>query len=202
MRVILFANSEFDRDISNQISDDDYIVRFNIPSEKNLNLTANRTDILFLANTCELLDKLVDDDLFDKTVIQQHPKVVFPYTNDVIKSYKSFYLKRYIRFIRWFYEKQNYNNEQYLTLFAEHGLNVDVLPEQYYRRLRKRLELEKQYLPSTGLIALYYFLSHPTYKKVPIFLHGFEFTGWDGHAWGKEKQFVNSLVERGRIFLM
>lgn len=202
MRVILFANSEFKRDISNQIADDDYLVRFNIPSAKNLSLTANRTDVLFLANTCELLDKLVDDNLFNKPIIQQQPKVVFPYTNNVIKSYQSFYLKRYIRFIRWFYEKQNYNNEKYLTKFAEQGFKVDVLPERYYLRLCEKLKLEEQYMPSTGLIALYYYLSAPKYKKVPIYLHGFEFTGWKGHAWEKEKQFVEQMIERGRVFLI
>ncbi len=202
MRIILFANSIFKQDISNLITDDDYLVRFNQPSESNLQLTANRTDLVFVANTSALMDKMVKHDAFDQGVFAQKPDVVFPYTNNIIKKIKPHYLKRYVSFLKLFYQKKNYNNEAYISLLSDKGIEVQVLPESYYLNLTEKLSLESSWMPSTGLIALYYFLKHPHFKGIKIYLYGFEFKGWEGHLWEREKKFVERLVEKEQVYIL
>lgn len=202
MRIILFANSVFKQDISNLITNDDYLVRFNQPDESNLQLSGNRTDLLFVANTSEVMDKMVKHEVFDQGVFIQKPDVIFPYTNNIIKKNKPYYLKRYVSFLKLFYEKRNYNNEEYISLLGDKGIDVQVLPEKYYLNLTEKLSLEASWMPSTGLIALYYFLKHPYYKGKKIYLYGFEFKGWEGHLWQKEKKFVERLVEKEQVYLL
>lgn len=106
VRIILFANSIFKSNISHLINEHDVLVRFNLPSQLNLEYSDNRTDFLFIANTSELMEGLLKRDLFRQPVFLHHPKVIFPYSNQVIKGYKPSYLKRYVRFVKKFYNKK------------------------------------------------------------------------------------------------
>jgi len=107
-----------------------------------------------------------------------------------------------VRFLKWFYKKKNYNNEEYIALLDDKGMDVKVLPESYYFNLKNKLAIESSAIPSTGLIALYYFLTTPLFKGVPIYLYGFEFKGWAGHPWKKEQKFVENLLLKDRVHLL
>ena len=52
--------------------------------------------------------------------------------------------------------------------------------------------------PSTGFLALYWYdrAEPPTARFT---LHGFDFTGWRGHAWNRERDWVRRRMREGRM---
>lgn len=201
-KIILIANSDLVFDINNQITPQDIIVRFNIPKSSTLTRTTYRTDFLFVANTVDLLHKKLNKKSKFMKFIQNMDnnfKIIFPYSDQLIKKNKPYYRKKSL-----FRRDQlciNYNNTKYYKILTDLGYKVSILPEQIYLNLKDKVNLESDCILSTGLIALDYFMNNPNFKMYEIYLHGFSFEGWKGHAWDKEKLYISDLINQKKVFL-
>ena len=190
-KIILVANAENITDINHYLAHDDLIVRFNIPKTSTLEPTGLRTDILFLANTVDILDKKLKKNgkflKFSKKYNQQF-QIIFPYSDNLIKIINPTYVKK-----RFFICEilNNFNNFYYIKLLNSYGFEVEILDEESYFSLQEKISSNQ--IISTGLIAVNYFLNNPKYFNYDLYLHGFSFEGWSGHNWSKEKEFVESL---------
>ena len=199
-KIILIANSDHAFDINQHITDQDIIVRFNYPKPSTLETTGQRTDILFLANAVDIVQKKLRENSKFMRFIQNKQKnllIVFPYSDDLIKINKPQYKKKIMLFFRKLTD--NFNNSYYLNFLISRGYQVKVMPEQYYFDLKTKIQYESKNILSTGVLATYFFLHHPQYQNYKIYLHGFSFEGWDGHDWDKEKKYIHSLIQMGSI---
>lgn len=201
-KIILVANSDHTFNINSYISDKDIIVRFNLPKASTLAPTGNRTDILFLANTVDIVQKKLKNHSkfieFIQTIENQFT-IIFPYSDDLIKQIKPLYKKK----IFIFFNKltPNFNNIAYLKFVKSIGNSVQVMPDHYYLDLKKEIDPNTKNILSTGIIAANFFLKNPMYQSYDIYLHGFSFEGWDGHAWDKEKNYIENLIRLNKIHL-
>lgn len=201
-KIILVANSNHVFDINAQLADQDLIVRFNIPKASTLAPTGQRTDLLFLANTVDVVQKKIKASSkfikFIKTIENQFT-IIFPYSDHLIQSIKPLYKKK--KFIIFRELTPNFNNIEYIEMLQSWGNKVFVLPEQYYLDLKNKIDPDTKNILSTGLIATQYFLKNPKFQHYDIYLHGFSFEGWDGHAWDKEKQYIENLIKKNKVHL-
>lgn len=199
-KIILVANSKYTFDINQQISEDDIIVRFNLPLASTLTPTGYRTDLIFLANTVDVVQKKLKPYSkfikFTKTINNKFT-IIFPYSDDLIKTIKPLYKKKVFIFFKKLTE--NFNNIQYLSFLESLGNTVVVMPEHFYLDLKKEVDVDTKNILSTGILAANYFLKNPKYQNYDIYLHGFSFEGWDGHAWDKEKNYIKKLIEIKKI---
>ncbi|GEM_PF-1990440 len=201
-KIILVANSDYTFDINSYISDKDIIVRFNLPKASTLAPTGNRTNFLFLVNTVDIVQKKLKNHSkfieFTKTIKNKFT-IIFPYSDDLIKKIKPLYKKKIFIFLKKL--TPNFNNIEYLKFLESTGNTVQVLPDSYYLDLKKLIDPDTKNILSTGIIATYFFLNNPIYQNYDIYLHGFSFEGWDGHAWNKEKKFIENLIQSNKIHL-
>lgn len=129
-------------------------------------------------------------------------EIVFSYEDKLIKKInplckvvnKIFFIK-FKKFIN------NWDNSKYISFFKERNINVEVVPECVYWDAQIKLNLEgTSFIVSSGLLATLFFLNSEKYKDFDIYLHGFTFEGWCGHAWSKEKHYILQLLEDNKIY--
>lgn len=204
-KIVLVANSPTVTDINDFLNDDDIVVRFNIPLVTTLCKTGEKTDILFLANTVDLMeDRLKKDSEFLNYLNNlSDVKVIFPYEDDLVKKInplckvvnKIFFIK-FKKFIN------NWDNQKYISFFEKRGIDVEIVPESVYWDASEKLNLkDTSLIVSSGFLATLFFLNSEKYKEFDIYLHGFSFEGWCGHAWDFERAYISSLVKKGEIKL-
>lgn len=199
-KIILIANSDHTFDINAYIGEDDLIVRFNIPKATTLEPTGTRTNILFLANSVDVVQKkLKPNSKFIQFAqnIENNFTIIFPYSDELIKINKPLYKKKTFIFFKKLTD--NFNNIQYISFLNNLGYQVKVLEDHYYFELKQKVDPDTKYILSTGIIAANYFLQNPDFQDFDLYLHGFSFQGWDGHAWDSEKKYMNDLINAGKI---
>lgn len=201
-KIILIANSKHTFDINQYISTNDIIVRFNLPLASTLAPTGYRTDLIFLANTVDVVQKKIRPDSkfikFTRTINNKF-SIIFPYSDDLIKIIKPLYKKKTFIFFKKL--TKNFNNIQYINFLKSMGNTVIVMPDHFYLDLKKEVDADTKNILSTGILAANYFLNNPTYKNYDVYLHGFSFEGWDGHAWDKEKSYIENLIKNKKIHI-
>ncbi len=199
-KIILIANSDHTFDINSLISADDLIVRFNLPKKSTLLSTGCRTDLLFLANSVDVVQKKLKPNSQFIQFLSSIPnafKIIFPYSDDLIKLNKPLYKKK--KFIFFKKLSTNFNNIEYLSFLRNFGYHVEVMPDHYYLELKTQVDPDTKNILSTGILAAHFFLKNPEYQDYQVYLHGFSFEGWDGHAWDKEKNYINHLFQQQKI---
>lgn len=201
-KIILVANSPYVFDIKDRISKEDLIARFNLPEPSTLAPTGNKTDFIFLANTVDVIQKKMrpNSNFFQFTQsIEGKFKVIFSYSDNLIQQINPFYKKRNFLFFKKL--TKNFNNVEYIQLLESLENDFLVLPEHYYLDLKNKIDPDTKTIISTGLIATHYFLNDPKYQDFDVYLHGFSFEGWHGHAWDKEKQYIQNLIDSNNVHL-
>lgn len=201
-KIILIANSKHTFDINQHISTNDIIVRFNLPLASTLAPTGYRTDLIFLANTVDVVQKKIRPDSkfikFTRTINNKF-SIIFPYSDNLIKIIKPLYKKKTFIFFKKL--TKNFNNIQYISFLKSMGNTVIVMPDHFYLDLKKEVDADTKNILSTGILAANYFLKNPTYQNYDIYLHGFSFEGWDGHAWDKEKSYISNLIRNKKFHI-
>lgn len=201
-KIILIANSEHIFDINPYISDNDIIVRFNLPKTSTLPLTGNRTDLLFLANSVDVVQKkLKPHSKFIHFLqgIKNEFTIIFPYSDDLIKINKPKYKKKTFIFFKQLTD--NFNNIEYSNFIKSQGYSLEIMPDGYYLDLKKEVDPDSKNILSTGFLAANYFLRNQAYQDYDVYLHGFSFEGWDGHNWDKEKEYMNQMIQQHKIHI-
>lgn len=201
-KIILIANSDHIFDINKYISDHDIIVRFNLPKATTLQATGTRTDLLFLANSVDVVQKkLKPRSKFIHFLqnINNEFTIIFPYSDDLIKINKPKYKKKTFIFFKQLTD--NFNNIEYSNFLKNQGYSLEIMPDEYYLDLKKEVDPDSKNILSTGFLAANYFLRNPIYKDYDVYLHGFSFEGWDGHNWDKEKEYMNNLIQHHKIHI-
>lgn len=202
-KIILVANSEHVFDINAHIHSEDLIVRFNLPLISTLEKTSQRTDLLFLANSVDIVQKkLRKNSKFIQFLQRQNNhqdlKIFFPYSDDLIKINKPYYKKKTFIFFKQL--MPNFNNTQYISFLNQQGFsNIEILKDHYYLDLKKKISPNSEKIISTGVIASYFFLNHPSYQDFDLYLHGFTFEGWNGHDWEEEEKFIHDHITMNKI---
>lgn len=207
MRIILVGNAPLTKNISHLIKEDDYIVRFNLPLESSIKFTGDRTNAIFFANTDFLAKKNIEAGLLNLPLFASYPQIILPYDKEVILKNFPIYKVKLWGFIK--YKKSNYNSEWLFKQLQQTNCDITQLSHDDYKQCLNLLDIEdipvadrttkKAYIPSTGFIALNYYLFNSNFRNIPIIMHGFTFSGWDGHAWAKEKDYVTSLHTKSRV---
>lgn len=200
-RIILIANSDYVYDINNHISNNDVIVRFNIPKNSTIQPTGNRTDYLFVANTCDLANKkFKKNSKFMKftSALSTDTKIIFPYSDNLIKKINPDWTKKNLFTT---VKKPNWNNIYYKEFIENHGFTASILDENIYWDAINSIHNSENIL-STGFLALYYFLTNPNFNDFKICLHGFSFEGWAGHNWTGEKEYITQLEKDNKICIL
>ena len=201
-KIILIANSEHTFDINQYITETDIIVRFNLPKSTTLTKTGQRTDILFLANSVDVVQKkLKANSKFIKFLqtINNPFTIIFPYSDNLIKINKPKYKKKTLLFFKILTD--NFNNIEYSNFLKGLGYTLEILPDYYYLDLKKQVDPDTKNILSTGFLAANYFLNNPIYQDYTVYLHGFSFEGWDGHNWDKEKEYMNEMIKNHKIHI-
>lgn len=199
-KIILVANSTYVVDINNKIDPSDIIVRFNLPTLETLSVTGNKTNYLFLANTHDLADKKLKKNSrfmnFFKNNLSES-KIILPYSDSLIQEIKPFYQKKF--FLLFKTHQQNWNNELFTSFLKFNNIDFKILEEKYYWDAHQTIQASANEIISTGLIAYFYFSTHPKFKDYDIFFNGFSFEGWDGHNWDAEKNYINHIKNNDRL---
>lgn len=199
-KIILIANSDHVSDINKYISEHDIIVRFNLPKAATLQLTGNRTNLLFLANSVDIVQKKLRPNSKFLNFLQSIKNdftIIFPYSDNLIKINKPKYKKKTFIFFKQLTD--NFNNNEYSKFLKNQGYHLEIMLDEYYLDLKKEVDPDSKNILSTGFLAANYFLRNPIYKDYDVYLHGFSFEGWDGHNWDKEKEYMNSMIQNHKI---
>lgn len=199
-KIILVANSEHVRDINSQLSSEDILVRFNAPKSTTIQKTGGRTNYVFLANTVNLLQGRIRKGYHRSKLLQGDVKLVFPYSDQLIQQINPYFQpKALLPFMTKPEKQKNWDNAKYVEIFKAQGVETFILPENIYYQVQQNLEISNRHIISTGLLALFYFLSHQDYQTYQIYLNGFSFQGWQGHDWQAEQRYVERLLYEGKI---
>ena len=203
-KIILVANSDEILNINDLINDQDIIVRFNIPDKQNIERTGCRTDILFLANTVDLMEDRLKCAKFNHFIdTLENTAVFFPYEDDLISEInptcKVVHKKFFIKFKEYI---SNANNAKYIDYFDEKNIDISIMDQSYYWIAKDLAKINDSSILSTGFLAMTYFLNNREYSNYDIYMCGFTFEGWSGHSWNKEKRCVLDLKSDSKIHLI
>ena len=200
-KIILVANSEHVKDINSQLSSEDILVRFNAPKSTTIQKTGGRTNYVFLANTVNLLQGRIRKGFHRSKLLKcDDVQLVFPYSDQLIQQINPYFQpKALLPFMTKPEKQNNWDNAKYVDIFKAQGVETSILSESIYYQAQRTLEISNEHIISTGLLALFYFLNHPDYKTYQIYLNGFSFQGWKGHDWQAEQNYVERLLDEGKI---
>lgn len=203
-KIILVANSDHITNINSLINDQDIVVRFNFPNKQKIENTGCRTDILFLANTVDLMEDRLKNKEFSEFINSLKETIIFfPYDDDLISKInpkcKVVHRKFFIKFKKYI---ENSNNNKYINYFLEKNIKVKVIDQSYYWNAKKIANIDDLSILSTGLIATSYFLNSKSYIDYKIYLCGFTFEGWGRHSWDKEKKYILDLKNNNKIYFI
>ncbi|WP_224973541.1 glycosyltransferase family 29 protein [Acinetobacter oleivorans] len=203
-KIILVANSNAVFNINGVINDQDIVVRFNSPDQQKIEMTGSRTDLLFLANTVDLMEKRLKNKEFNNFVeTLEKTTVLFPFEDDLINKInpigKVSYRKFFIKFKKYI---KNSDNEKYINYFFDKNIKVDVIDQSYYWTAKDSIDKDSLSILTTGFIAIFYFLNNEEYRDYDIYLCGFTFQGWSGHDWEQEKKCVLDLIANKKVYIL
>ncbi|MDQ8934485.1 hypothetical protein [Acinetobacter rudis] len=203
-KIILVANSDKVKDINSLIDDGDVIVRFNVPEDDKIKKTGYRTDILFLANTVDLMEDRLKSDKFNSFINSlEDTSIVFPFEDELISKInpkcKVVYRKFFLKFKEYI---KNSDNNKYVSYFEEKNIPVDIIDQSYYWAAKDSINADDSSILSTGFIAATYFLNNKKYSDYDLYLCGFTFEGWSGHSWSEEKRHILNLKNKSSIHLI
>lgn len=181
--IYIVGNSDESIDISSTIKQDDVIVRFN-----SLNRTSNlRPDVLFIANSSSMI--LGGEILNSVRILDKSPIVVWRYrvSDILLNRYEEVSISKKIKYFfkfKVFIQKNTLSN-----------LNQCYISEKVHN---KSIEMLGK-LPSTGFMAILLYLN--LYPEREIYIHNFNFEGWDGHNWDAEKEYITQMIKNGYLKL-
>lgn len=181
--IYIVGNSDESIDISSTIKQDDVIVRFN-----SMNRTSNlRPDVLFIANSPSMI--LGGEILNSAKSLDKNPIIVWRYRmRDILLSrYEKVSISKKIKY---FFKFKAFIKSNTLS-----NLNQCYISEKVHNKSIGILGK----LPSTGFMAILLYLS--LYPEREIYIHNFNFEGWNGHNWDAEKSYITQMIKSGHLKL-
>jgi hypothetical protein len=182
---------------------DDLIVRFNMPSKTSITIAQGKTDYLFTANSKAVFLENIEKGLLTSQAVQSKPTVVMPYHPTIIRAHLP---KRRHKFLKIFRKRGiDDGTKECIEAFGQPQLPLLLLSSEHYYQCCASLGIDNSLpspkVPSTGYIATSYFLNNPLFRNYQIFLAGFSWQGWHGHAWNAERQQIEKLAQQGRVIV-
>lgn len=183
--IYIIGNSNNFEITKNDIQRDDAIVLFN-----SINDTIFiKPDILFVANSSGMI--------LDNEVLNNYKKltnlslVVWRYhTYDILFSrYENVSFSKKIKYLLRFRKFRRKNRLD--------TINQTIIPQNIHNKCIKLLNNE---IPSTGFLAIILYLT--LYPERSIYVHNFNFVGWEGHNWHMERKYIEQLATDGLIKLI
>lgn len=181
--IFIIGNSEEQYEISHLVTKDDVVVRFNNPNSS----SSLKADVLFIANSPNMV---IGKDIIDDTLLKYNALIVWRYSllDMIFSHYQAVSLSKKIKYGLLF------------NLFKKKN-KLDSYKQQYFPRyLQKDCTETLRCMASTGFLAIYLYLN--LYPERKIYLHNFTFSGWSGHCWEREKEYVGALIKSGKLNLL
>lgn len=199
-RVCIVGNGRVDAGGGAAIDTADLVIRFNAPSQSAADI-GSRTDILFLANSSKSMQAWLDEPgLSANRLFPGAKEIVLPYHPSVVAKYhpRPNVLSRLKgRRADWTW--------QAIAVFGRQGKSVKVLSAAFYEEACDALGLAQEerrnFVPSSGYLAIRYALEHYLAPEWQVELWGFGWTGWKRHPWERERKWAMRQIEEGALTL-
>lgn len=180
-KFFIIGNADEQHNISDLISDDDIVVRFNAPNPS----CSLKADWAFIANGYTQIRHLniMSHDLFKPDM-----QIFFRYTISDIWNcrYQNIPFHKRVKY-RWRFPKwiEHFQLDRYI---------INTIPESITNHCIDILNFRQ---PSTGLLAISYILQN--YGNHTIYVHNFTNEGWVGHNWSDEKRLMENWLKEKKI---
>lgn len=195
-RIFIIGNAPAQETIHQLFHKDDIIIRFNLPPEQCLQDYGKRIDILFSINTWKFVQKRIEANLIENRQLDQCMQIILPYHPSILQKYH----RQPSWFSACFKGKKVDGTHEALSYFGQ-KFPVTVLSHHFYLQCCKLLNIQedelKDKVPSTGFMAILHYLN--TQPDSPIYIHGFSWQGWEGHDWDSEKNYIQQLLNEGKV---
>lgn len=203
MKIFILGNGPIDNSDLIAPERGDLIVRFNMPSKSSMTIAQGKTDYLFAANSKAVFLENIEKGLLTSQAVLSKPTVVMPYHPTVIRAHLP---KRRHKFLKIFRRRGiDDGTMECIEAFGKPRLPLLLLSSEHYYQCCASLNIDSNLpspkVPSTGFIAISYFLKSPLFRDYQIFLAGFSWQGWHGHAWDAERRQIEHYVQQGRVVI-
>jgi hypothetical protein len=183
--IWIVGNANEKKSINHLVHKDDTVIRFNNPNST----CSLKPTILFMSTAYSFLNFIFTrpNEVNWETIFSAK-KIIYRWTikSVLLNKPESLSVFHRIKFIRYFYRFSKFKKLPDSTLF---------FPRKKFIEYQRELQMSAQ--PSSGILAVLWCLENSPKQK--IFIHNFTFEGWDGHDWGREKEFLHHLEEMGKI---
>lgn len=195
-KLFIIGNAPDQENISELIQQNDCVVRFNHPSDDLLRKYGSKTDILFTINTWKFIQKRVQNHLNDEKWLNDCQEVKLAYHPSILKEFH-----HHPSLFSYLFKGKRIDGSALALDYFGPKFPVSYMSRQHYLDCCKLLQITQndmsKYFPSTGFIAIYYFLKrHP---NIHIYIHGFSWQGWEGHKWDAEKNIIQQWLKQNRL---
>lgn len=195
--LIIVGNGPIECDLSKQIDNADYVVRFNQPQLHN-GMSGTKTDqIVFATSSKQAWMSLNDQKFLNSKAVTEAQEILFAIHPLIIKKYHP-----QPNIISYCFGKRADATYEAINVFGEHGKAVRILPPEFYLKAASIVGIQgdslKNTFPSTGFLSIWQHL-HDDLENYTIKICGFGWKGWKRHPWAQEKQWVSEQIAAGRI---
>lgn len=204
MRIFIIGNGPIANPQEITPAAGDLIVRFNMPSSQSMAIAQGRTDYLFTANSKAVFLENLEKGLLTSPAVLSKPTVVMPYHPTIIRAHLPKRRHKFLKILR----KRGIDDGTMdcIEAFGKPRLPLLLLSAEHYYHCCSTLGIDNDQpspqVPSTGYIAIRYFLNNPLFRKYQMTLTGFTWQGWHGHVWDAERQQIEEMVRQGRVTIV
>lgn len=198
MNIAIVGNGPLNSALFDDIEKADFIVRFNSPPREH-EYAGMRTDQLIISNSSRQTQGLLCSSMFlEGPVFVGSRSILLPYHPDIIQKYMP-----KPNFFSWLRGRRSD-----LTGLCERVAQLNskpigiVDPITYFdacEQLGITTALKHSIFPSSGIISIFHYLHQFEDPDLCIHLFGFGFFGWKRHDWIAEKNYVETLVNKGVV---
>ncbi|HET7411803.1 MAG TPA: hypothetical protein VFJ18_03995 [Pararhizobium sp.] len=197
-KLFVVGNGPLPENFAATIDAADKVVRFN-EAKQPLSASGTKTDLLFLNNTGKPMQRRLNDPGYIVSpIIRSAGTIVFAYHPTTIAQY----LIRPNLLSRLKGRRADWTAAA-LDMFGGAGKDVLILPPTFYEEGCAELGIPahamRKVFPSTGYFGIRYVLREFPAQEWDIDICGFSWEGWKRHAWGNERQWVETLAEERRV---
>ena len=201
-RLIVIGNSNQQPENMPALGRDDLVIRFNYPNSKTHQFYGGRTDFLYMANVLTLIKKHIASRILELDLFNTLPVIVLAYHPYIIEHYLPRERRKFLKVFKYYVIDNGIAAViNYFGRFK--GFNFRILAANDYLNAIASLQRiaghTRPIIPSTGFIALHYFLNSREYRDYQICIQGFSWQGWEGHDWDSERRFILQKMEAGVI---
>jgi hypothetical protein len=199
-RLFIVGNGPLPFDMSERVDASDHVVRFNEP-KASIGMSGTKTDWLFVCNTGNPMQRRLKNPDYPTSPIVQAADLVILVSHPI--AVQKYGLRP--NFLSWIKGRRAEWTWPALMMYGAAGKTVAVLPPAFYEEGCLELGLEPYSLikirrfPSTGYFGIRYALARLPADEWDVEIAGFDWQGWQRHAWGDERAWIEGKAKERNI---